>query len=552
MTAEPVPAYDFADELSAEVARVLADPAFVKAPVQSRLLSYLCEQTLAGDGPLSQYAIAVDGLGREDSYDLTSDSYPRVQISRLRRNLADYYSRIAPGHGLAVHLDKGDYRLHLAPPGKAYPERLGNTHAEPQDDADAARTVPSDAARPARGSRDLLLRAAGALAALVILAFGLFNLFSGSWGGTGSAGAAAPRIAVEVDIAPLALGKLGDPQLAEHVRFDMESQVAGSFIATLARAGTAADYRLTLHSAPALDAPDRLRLELFDREGARAYVSTLALPADSETLDAVLGGELAQLLTPDGLVAQLELKAHDRARSDYLCFLRSESAARPTVTSTHILPALLDRCLARYPRSDYAPFWLARKALLLYQADLRQGLPIRRDGEAWDLTTRALEADPFNSYANALAARIVLADGECAAAESYFLNMIERGGYYPVLAGMIATEAAPCGSEFAQAAGDWRARIGAMSQGNRTLDPLSQLYVMLAVLALEDRATTERLASTRPIEESSADVEGMLDELTRAVESRGYARSNATEIEAHLARFVWNPRARAAITRSLR
>ena len=184
MTAEPVPAYDFADELSAEVARVLADPAFVKAPVQSRLLSYLCEQTLAGEGPLSQYAIAVDGLGREEGYDLTSDSYPRVQISRLRRNLTDYYTRIAPGHGLAVHLDKGDYRLHLAPPGKAYPERLGNSHAEPQDDADAARTVPSDAARPARGSRDLLLRAAGALAALVILAFGLFNLFSGSWGGT--------------------------------------------------------------------------------------------------------------------------------------------------------------------------------------------------------------------------------------------------------------------------------------------------------------------------------------------------------------------------------
>ena len=75
---------------------------------------------------------------------------------------------------------------------------------------------------------------------------------------------------------------------------------------------------------------------------------------------------------------------------------------------------------------------------------------------------------------------------------------------------------------------------------------------MLAVLALEDRAAAERLASARPIEESSADVEAMLDELTRAVEGRGYARANATEIEAHLARFVWNPQARAAIMRSLR
>lgn len=551
MTAEPGPAFDFADELSAEVARVLADPAFVKAPVQSRLLSYLCEQTLAGEGPLSQYAIAVDGLGREDGYDLTSDSYPRVQISRLRRNLADYYTSIAPGHGLAVYLDRGDYRLHLAPPGKAYPERLGNVSVGPEPDAAAASPAPFGAARIASGSRNSLLRLAGALAALAILAFGLFDLVGGNWSSGGSAGAAAPQIAVEVDIPPPALRKLGDPQLAEHVRFDIESQVAASFIATLAREQAAADYRLLLHSAPALDGQDRLRLELFDRDGARAYVSTLALPVDSEALDTVLEGELAQLLTPEGLVAQLELKAHGDAKSDYLCFLRTESAARPSATSAQRLPDMLDRCLARYPDSEYAAFWLTRKALFLYRADLRQGLPIRREGEAWNLTNRALAADPFNSYANALAARIALADGECAAAEGYFVKMIERGGYYPALAAMIATEAAPCGADFAQSAGDWRGKIGAIAQGSRTLAPLDQLYVMLAVLGLEDRAAAERLAGTRSIEETSADVEGMLDELVRAVENRAHARANASAIEAHLSRFVWNPQARAAIMRTL-
>jgi hypothetical protein len=552
VTAEPVPAYDFADELSAEVARVLADPAFAKAPVQSRLLSYLCEQTLAGEGPLTQYAIAVDGLGRDESYDLTSDSYPRVQISRLRRNLADYYTRIAPGHGLAVHLDRGDYKLHLAPPEKAYPERLGNTHAEPEHDADCHPAPPG--ASPLSPHRALVIgtRAAGVLAAMVILAFGLSNLFGGIDARAGSAGEAAPNVTVEVDLAPDALGRIGDPQLADHVRFDMESQVAGSFIAGLARDAAPADYRLTLHTAPGLDAQDRLRLELFDRDGARAYVSTLALPADVEALDAALGGELTQLLTPDGLVAQLELKAHAKTNSDYLCFLRSENAARPTATSAERLPALLDRCLARYPRSEYAAFWLARKAFLLYQADLRQGLPIRREGEAWELTTRALEADPFNSYANALAARIALADGECAAAESYFLKMIERGGYYPALAAMMATEAAPCGPDFAQSAGDWRGQIGAMSQGSRTLDPLSQLYAMLVVLGLEDRAAARRLARARPIEDASPNIERTLDDVIRAVESGAYARANAAEIEAHLARFVWNPQARAAIMRSLR
>src|SRR5690606_13847488 len=75
----------------------------------------------------TQVSIAVDGLGRREDYDQDAESYVRVQISRLRRALGEYYARNQPGHGLCVFLRHGDYAVHLAPPERAYPEQHGPT-----------------------------------------------------------------------------------------------------------------------------------------------------------------------------------------------------------------------------------------------------------------------------------------------------------------------------------------------------------------------------------------------------------------------------------------
>lgn len=104
--------HDFEALLRREVGRVLADAAFRRSPVQSRLLGYLCERTLVRGGRISPRAVAVEGLGRPDR---RTGSYPRVQVSRLRRNLALHYVRRPPGEGFAVDVPRGDYRLRLAP-----------------------------------------------------------------------------------------------------------------------------------------------------------------------------------------------------------------------------------------------------------------------------------------------------------------------------------------------------------------------------------------------------------------------------------------------------
>ena len=74
------------DRVLAEVGAVSATPEFERAPVMRRLLGFLVRITLAGNGDeLKAYSVAVDGLGRDADFDSQSDSYPRVQVGRLRK-----------------------------------------------------------------------------------------------------------------------------------------------------------------------------------------------------------------------------------------------------------------------------------------------------------------------------------------------------------------------------------------------------------------------------------------------------------------------------------
>ena len=102
----------FRSMLLAEVRAITATPEFRRAPVMTRLLDYLARETLAGRGEqLKAYAVAVDGLGRSPDFDAQGDSYPRVQVGRLRKMLSEYYARHPRDVRLAV--PQGGYRVTL-------------------------------------------------------------------------------------------------------------------------------------------------------------------------------------------------------------------------------------------------------------------------------------------------------------------------------------------------------------------------------------------------------------------------------------------------------
>jgi len=93
-----------------QLERILGSEAFGSAGRHSRVLRYLVERTLAGEGDqLKEYVLGTEVFDRADSYDPRIDSIVRVEVRRLRSRLEDYYR----GHGatdpVTITIPRGAY-----------------------------------------------------------------------------------------------------------------------------------------------------------------------------------------------------------------------------------------------------------------------------------------------------------------------------------------------------------------------------------------------------------------------------------------------------------
>jgi len=94
----------------AELHAVLQSDLFVRFPALAHLLSYLCEKMLVGEADqIKEYSLAVDVFGRPDTFDQDADSIVRVQVNRLRKRLAEFYSGEGAGHPLHISIPVGHY-----------------------------------------------------------------------------------------------------------------------------------------------------------------------------------------------------------------------------------------------------------------------------------------------------------------------------------------------------------------------------------------------------------------------------------------------------------
>jgi hypothetical protein len=75
-----------------------------------RFLRFAVERTLAGDGMrLKEYTIAVEALGRPDSFDARLDSIVRVEARRLREKLELYYETKGVADHIIIRIEPGKY-----------------------------------------------------------------------------------------------------------------------------------------------------------------------------------------------------------------------------------------------------------------------------------------------------------------------------------------------------------------------------------------------------------------------------------------------------------
>ena len=102
------------EELRISVANMLACPLFSSSPRQQRFLNYLVTKTLAGNAQrLKGYTIAVEVFDKKDGFDPSQDAIVRVEATRLRNKLREYYDTLGKLDDVSVNFPKGSYVLDI-------------------------------------------------------------------------------------------------------------------------------------------------------------------------------------------------------------------------------------------------------------------------------------------------------------------------------------------------------------------------------------------------------------------------------------------------------
>jgi hypothetical protein len=94
-----------------ELRRILLSPFVPEGSLLAKILTYVVEQTLVGDGrSIKAYTIAVEALGRSPNFNPDRDSTVRVAAMRLRNALDLYYNGPGRENALRIRLVPGSYR----------------------------------------------------------------------------------------------------------------------------------------------------------------------------------------------------------------------------------------------------------------------------------------------------------------------------------------------------------------------------------------------------------------------------------------------------------
>ncbi|KHJ54522.1 hypothetical protein LA66_13885 [Aureimonas altamirensis] len=90
--------------------RLIKDPTFTATDRNRRFLRYVVEETLMGRGStIKAYSIATEVFGRDTSFDPSADPIVRIEATRLRGCLEQYYRRREVDAAIQIAIPKGRY-----------------------------------------------------------------------------------------------------------------------------------------------------------------------------------------------------------------------------------------------------------------------------------------------------------------------------------------------------------------------------------------------------------------------------------------------------------
>lgn len=98
------------EAMRSELETILASNCLRRAPALSSFLTFICEEYFNGRAEqLKEYTIAVEALGRPNTFQPNENPIVRVQATRLRDCLKDYYRGEGKHHAVQIRLPKGQY-----------------------------------------------------------------------------------------------------------------------------------------------------------------------------------------------------------------------------------------------------------------------------------------------------------------------------------------------------------------------------------------------------------------------------------------------------------
>jgi len=434
-------------DVRAEWAALARAPGFARSPVMRRLLWFLIDEAVAGRGSqIKAYTIAVDALGRAPDFDAQHDSYPRVQMGRLRRILDRHYRDHMPAGVLRFDLQPGSYQLIFAQ-AEAIAAPLPSADAaaaaqRPDPAKDAAVNAPPPGDPPsfppmvdAPPADPVVKAGAGrhmkwwpwALAMLAVLAVAAWQLVP------------LVRSSAAEQVQPLPLMEIAT--VAAYPATAENRETAGFVTAQLVdmaqRSGwvdvSAGDMADAALSSPA--SPDfRLNSRLDDRGDDFRLSAELVAPRSNKV---IWSGTFTLGRRPDGSVAgfrqvltaiatrlidtggaipsqQLRISSDGPPSPGYACLVHAQTVRQSRLQPDAAVRACLERTVSLDPRSANA--WALLALLTLDQWQIGEGKPAALAARAVRIARHAVRLDPYNGYVMSALAHVEFRTGQTARA----------------------------------------------------------------------------------------------------------------------------------------
>lgn len=410
---------------ASEMDQIFESEEFSRSPVMRRLLRFLVNQTLAGHGDhLKAYSVAVDGLGRDPDFDAQTDSYPRVQVGRLRRMLDAYYARAGLSHGQRLVIPNGAYRVYLLEghqqPLKKPPaawEALLSPPAKtaPPTDAPPSPAAPSWPTRVRLTQMALVAALAVAAALAVLLAYLIPSDGTPLPRGNRMAYSRAPDmllLPVEKSVnSPVGLAPSIDQVLGNALHRSWVVNVQSSDRGVPSRSGRSSlAYRL--QSVLAGQTGEDLYLTLWNnRTGERIWTDHIDLAGREAAMEEAVRLPVANLIGSFGIIAAQERQHFGKnVGPGYSCLLKNaEFRMSLDIADLEASQKCLDQTLAAdqsSPAALAASVVLNSRLAALHPKDAR-----RFRAKAQAHAKAAMRLDPYSPDANMASAVLAYREG---------------------------------------------------------------------------------------------------------------------------------------------